>query len=75
MNDYKYNLIPDAFGIDYNSGLTDIMDTPHSDEKLRMLKDAYMYWKRKDIDKAQKIADIIRAEFSNESVLVQLLDL
>ena len=75
IGEYRNEMIPDVFGVDYNSGLTDVMDTPHSDEKLRKLKETYLYWKKRDDSKARRVADIIRKEYSKESVLIQFLDL
>lgn len=72
---YGSERISDLFGMDYNTGLTDVMETAHSDESLEKLKQAYLYWLKKDEKKAAKIAELIRKEYAIESKFIESLNL
>lgn len=69
---YYNQQIGDIYGIDYNSGLTNIMDTPisvrHADNLIR----AYEYWKNHDASKAERISTILREKYQNSSILAQI---
>lgn len=72
---YYNQLIEDVFGIDYNSGLTDVMDTPHSNVQMEELRKMYLYWKAKDAVKAEKIADKLRNEYAHNISFIKTLGL
>lgn len=72
---YYNRLIEDVFGIDYNSGLTDVMDTPHSNVQMEELRKMYLYWKEKDAVKAEKIADKLRNEYAHNISFIKTLGL
>jgi len=74
-NTFKYDKIEDIFGIDYNLGLTDIMQTPQSNRQLGELKKMYLFWKGKDPTKANKIEDIIREKYAQNTRFIQELGL
>lgn len=72
---YYNQLIEDVFGIDYNSGLTDVMDTPHSNVQMDELRKMYLYWKEKDVVKAEKIANKLRDEYAHNISFIKMLGL
>ena len=72
---YGNERIPDIFGLDYNSGLTDVMNTEHTDENLSKLKKAYEYWKERDENKANQIADMLREHCKEDSLFLRSLNL
>ncbi|MDL2224006.1 AAA family ATPase [Bacteroidales bacterium OttesenSCG-928-M06] len=43
--EYKNEQLDDLYGIDYNSGLREWMETPYRNLRLEELKKAYDYWK------------------------------
>jgi len=72
---YYNQRVYDIFGLDYNSGLSNIMETPISVEYSDNLIKAYRYWKGEDEEKADKIAEMIRQKYSNNNSIISQLDL
>lgn len=72
---YYNQRVHDIFGLDYNSGLSNIMETPISVEYSDNLIKAYRYWKGEDEEKANRIAEMIRHKYSNNNSIISQLDL
>lgn len=72
---YYSERVLDIFGLDYNSGLSNIMETPISVEYSDSLIKAYQYWKGEDEEKASRIAELLRQKYSNNSFVINQLDL
>lgn len=75
-DDGYYNVrVNDIYGIDYNSGLTNVMETPisvrHADNLIR----AYEYWKDEDKEKAAQIAEMLRKKYGTDSQLIRKMNL
>jgi predicted ATP-binding protein involved in virulence len=59
--EYKKERVEDLYGIDYNSGLRDWMETPYRQVQIDELLKAYNYWKEADNkDKMAKLKDKIK---------------
>ena len=72
---YGKEEIPNLYGLDYNSGLTEVMETSDGDQELIQIKKAYEYWKSKDRSKADKIAEMIKARYSKNVKFIESLNL
>lgn len=72
---YYNQRVYDIFGLDYNSGLSNIMETPISVKYSDNLIKAYRYWKGEDEEKATRIAEMIRQKYGNNSSIISQLDL
>lgn len=72
---YYNQRVYDIFGLDYNSGLSNIMETPISVEYSDNLIKAYRYWKGEDEEKATRIAEMIRQKYGNNNSIISQLDL
>ncbi len=71
---YKNTQLEDLYGIDYNSGLRDWMETPYRKFRIGELKKAYEYWKNAgDIKKINILKDKIREEVGENSILYKSL--
>lgn len=71
---YTNERIEDIYGLDYNSGLTDVMDTSYGDRELNGYRDAYKYWKGRDAQKAERVLALIRQRCGNNSRFLSSLD-
>lgn len=72
---YYNTRVRDIFGLDYNSGLSDVMDTPISVKYSDNLIKAYQYWKGEDEEKANRIAEMLRQKYGNNDLIISQLDL
>ena len=72
---YGKEEIPNLYGLDYNSGLTEVMETTDGDKELDQVKKAYEYWKSKDKVKANKIAEMIKVKYAKNVKFIESLNL
>ena len=72
---YYYRIIEDIYGLDYNASLTEIMDTPQSKKYQDDMVEAYLYWLKKDKNKAYKIAEILKQAYGPGSKIIKDLGL
>jgi predicted ATP-binding protein involved in virulence len=63
-DDYRNERIEDLYGIDYNSGLRDWMETPYRKLRIEELKKAYEYWKSAE---NQEKTDILKNKIREEA--------
>ena len=71
---YINSQIEDLYGIDYNSGLRDWMETPYRKFRAEELIKAYEYWKNVgDKNKIKKIKEKIKDEVGENSQLYKSL--
>lgn len=72
---YYSERVLDVYGLDYNSGLTNVMGTPvnvhHADNLIR----AYNYWKGEDEVKAAQIASMLYEKYGADSQIIRNLNL
>ena len=72
---YRNIRVEDLYGIDYNSGLKDCMETPYRKFKIEELKKAYEYWKSlQNEDKINILKDKIKDMVGENSHLYKSLD-
>lgn len=70
----EYRKVPNSFGIDYNTLLTNEMETPVRNSLLQELRDAYYYWKRENNEeRMQKVLQKIIKRVGEDSVMVKSL--
>lgn len=74
-DEYSNQTLKSVNGMDYNSSLTNVMDTHHSQRYNDELIQAYRYWLKKDAEKAAKIADIIKERYGADNKVVKELEL
>lgn len=74
-DEYTNQTLKSVNGVDYNTSLTNIMDTQHSERYNDELIKAYQYWLKKDAEKAAKIAVLIRQKYGADSIIVKKLGL
>ena len=72
---YYYRVIDDIYGLDYNASLTEIMDTPQSKKYQDDIVEAYLYWLKKDKNKANKIAEMLKQAYGPGSKIIKDLGL
>ena len=69
---YFNERIEDVFGIDYNTGLTEIMETSASNPQVQRWVEAYQYWQSRDLGRANQIAAIIRQQYGQSQIVQRL---
>jgi len=69
---YINERIEDVFGIDYNTGLTEVMETSASNPQVQRWVEAYQYWQSRDQNKANQIAAIIRQQYGQSQIVQRL---
>ena len=72
---YGHKRIYDIFGLDYNDGLTKVMMTEDRNRNMSELRDLYLFWKKRDQEKAAIVADRIRNEFAHNIGFIKELGL
>lgn len=73
--EYSNVIIQSIYGLDYNTSLTNIMGTNHSEKYSDELIKAFQYWVKKDKEKASKIAALIQKNYGADSNVVKELKL
>ena len=74
-DDYYNKTIDNIFGLDYNSSLENVMNTSTQNEYEDDLIETYLYWKKRDKTKAEKIAQMLHQQYSSDSNIIKKLDL
>jgi predicted ATP-binding protein involved in virulence len=73
--DYKNEKVDDLYGIDYNSGLRDWMDTPYRNSDVNDLIESYKYWKSAgDNEMINRLKNKIKDAVGNDSELYKSLN-
>lgn len=72
---YDKKRIRDVFGLNYNEGLTQVMETEDRDRNMQEMRRLYLFWKDRDAEKAQMVADRIRSQFAHNLGFVRELGL
>lgn len=67
--------IENIYGLDYNSSVTHIMDVLPNPKYQDELVQAYQYWAKKDMEKADKIAALLRQKYGTDSPIILKLGL
>ena len=73
--EYDNKLIQDVFGLSYNEGLTTVMDAEDRNRNMDQMRKLYFYWKDRDQQKAQLVADRIRKQYSHNLGFIRNLGL
>ena len=76
-NDHNFlnQNILNIYGLDYDSSVTHIMETLPNPKYQDELVQAYQYWVKKDLEKADKIADLLRQKYGADSPIILKLGL
>lgn len=72
---YGYNLISDVFGLSYNEGLTQVMGTEDRNRNMNNLRKLYLFWKSRDQNKAELVAERIKRDFEHNIEFIKELGL
>lgn len=72
---YDKKRIGDVFGLNYNDGLTTVMKTEDRDRNMKEMRDLYLFWKNRDAQKAQIVANRIRIQFAHNLNFIRDLGL
>ena len=72
---YDKKRIRDVFGLNYNEGLTQVMETEDRDRNMQEMRRLYLFWKDRDAQKAQIVADRIRNQFAHNLGFIRELGL
>jgi hypothetical protein len=72
---YGKKRIGDVFGLNYNEGLTTVMETEDQDRNMQQMRKLYLYWKDRDAQKAQMVADRIRSQYAHNLGFIRQLGL
>jgi len=72
---YDKKRIQDVFGLNYNDGLTTVMETEDRNRNMEEMRKLYLYWKDRDQHKAQIVADRIRNQYSHNLGFIRELGL
>lgn len=67
--------IQDIYGLDCNSSLINVMETLPNTKYQDELIQAYQYWAEKDVEKASKIAELLRRKYGQKSSIILNLGL
>lgn len=57
---YDKKRVGDVFGLNYNEGLTTVMEAKDRDRNMKEMRDLYLFWKDRDERKAGLVAERIR---------------
>ena len=63
------------FGLNYNEGLTSVMQTEDRDRSMKEMRDLYLFWKNRDERKARLVAERIRNEYAHNMAFIRDLGL
>ena len=72
---YDKKRIGDVFGLNYNEGLTQVMDTEDRDRNMQEMRKLYLFWKDRDAEKARIVADRIRTQYAHNLGFIRELGL
>ena len=72
---YDKKRIGDVFGLNYNEGLTTVMESEDQNRNMEAVRNLYLYWKKRDPQKAQIVADRIRTQYSHNWGFIKELGL
>lgn len=73
--EYKNAKVDDLYGIDYNSGLRDWMETPYRNSDVNDLIESYKYWKSAgDNEMINRLKEKIKDAVGNDSELYKSLN-
>ena len=72
---YDKKRIGDVFGLNYNEGLTSVMQTEDRDRSMKEMRDLYLFWKNRDERKARLVAERIRNEYAHNMAFIRDLGL
>lgn len=67
--------ISDVFGLNYNEGLTSVMQAEDRNRNMKEMRDLYLFWKNRDERKAKLVADRIKNEFTHNLAFIRDLGL
>lgn len=67
--------IADVYGLNYNEGLTTVMQTEDRNRNMREIRALYLFWKDRDPRKASIVAERIRSEFAHNLGFIHELGL
>lgn len=76
-NDYNFlnQVIENIYGLDYDFSVTHIMETLPNPKYQDELVQAYQYWIKKDKEKADKIAVLLRQKYDKDNPIILKLGL
>lgn len=72
---YGNKRIGDVFGLNYNDGLTTVMQTQDRDRSLKEMRDLYLFWKDRDERKASLVAERIKKDYAHNLAFIKNLGL
>ena len=72
---YDKKRIGDVFGLNYNEGLTQVMDTEDRDRNMQEMRKLYLFWKDRDVEKARIVAERIRTQYAHNLGFIRELGL
>lgn len=72
---YGNKRIGDVFGLDYNEGLTTVMQAEDRNRNIEEMRNLYLFWKNRDDRKARLIAERIRKEYGHNFEFIKELGL
>lgn len=73
--DYGKKRVLDVFGLNYNEGLTTVMETEDRNRNMQELRKLYLFWKDRDVEKAKIVADRIRRLYAHNLGFIRELGL
>lgn len=72
---YGWNIISNVFGLGYNEGLTQVMDTEDRNRNMNDIRKLYLFWKNRDDQKAGIVAERIKREYEHNIEFLRELGL
>ena len=72
---YDKKRVGDVFGLNYNEGLTTVMEAKDRDRNMKEMRDLYLFWKDRDERKAGLVAERIRNEYAQNLAFIKDLGL
>lgn len=72
---YSKKRIFDVFGLNYNEGLTTVMETEDRDRNMQEMRKLYLFWKDRDAERAKIVADRIRKQYAHNLGFIRELGL
>ena len=72
---YDKKRMRDVFGLNYNEGLAQVMETEDRNRDMQDMRKLYLFWKDRDSEKAQIVADRIRTQYAHNLAFIKELGL
>lgn len=72
---YGWNIISNVFGLGYNEGLTQVMDSEDRNRNMNDIRKLYLFWKNRDDQKAGIVAERIKREYEHNIEFLRELGL